>query len=330
MLGTTLFGLYFACRYSLREQMHLLVLSLGIAAILTLSVAILVPSLGITGGEANVGSWRGIYAQKNVLGRMMGMSAVLSFAIATTESRHRHRYWLLFALSVSLIILARSVTPLISLLTVLLLISLYRFLRNRWPPKLLIPAILTMTLIGASSAAIVVTNLETFFGALGKDLTLTGRTKLWFTVMEIGNESAFHRWFGYGYNGFWLDGQGDSARVWSVITWMPDHAHNGLLDIWLDLGLIGATLFVIVTFVAFTRSVFRLGHADAAEKIWPFLFLTYFIVLNSTQGIIMRPNNLFWVLFLSIVWTLSPLRKRIRIRFRGSRLTSPDAFVPHS
>ncbi len=323
MLGTALFGVYLVTRYSMRDQMQLLVWSLAIAALLSLAAAIVTPSLGITSGTANTGSWRGIFTQKNTLGRMMGLSAILSFAIAITE--RRYRYWLLFGLSIGLVVMARSVTPLLSALITLPLIPLYSFIRHRWPPMMIIPAVIVMIFLGMTIVAIITANLDFFFGLLGKDLTLTGRTKLWSTVWGIGNETNFHRWFGYGYSGFWLGADGESARVWRVITWKPKHAHNGFLDIWLDLGFVGLVLFGITLLLAVIRSIRRIGEAHRAEDIWPFLFLVYFLIVNVTQGVVMRPNNLFWTLFVSIALVLSPGHKRIRFfQHKVSRVSTRE------
>ncbi len=304
MLGTALFGIYLVTRYSVREQIQLLVWGLTIAATLSLAAAVMIPSLGITPDGPNMGNWRGIFTQKNTLGRMMGLNAVLSFAIASTE--HRYRYWLLFSLSVGLIILARSTTPLLSLLAAVLLISLYSFIYRRWPRMMIVPVIIVILFLGMVGFATITANLDFLFGILGKDMTLTGRTQLWSTVWEIATETDFHRWFGFGYSGFWLGTNGDSARIWHIFTWKPNHAHNGLLDIWLDLGFVGVALFNITLLSAVIRSIQRIGELHRAENIWPFLFLVYFLIVNITQGVVMRPNNLFWVLFVIVVLTLSP------------------------
>ncbi|MCJ7631806.1 hypothetical protein MUP77_05335, partial [Candidatus Bathyarchaeota archaeon] len=80
LLGGTFFGIYLAMRYSLREQMQVFAWTLGIAAVLSLIVAVAFPAVGTqTAGGYTV--WAGIYDHKNGLGRYMAISAILSWIL---------------------------------------------------------------------------------------------------------------------------------------------------------------------------------------------------------------------------------------------------------
>ena len=52
-----------------------------------------------------------------------------------------------------------------------------------------------------------------------------------------------HPWLGYGYQAFWRGVDGPSVDV-HLSGWIPPHAHNGFLDLALDLGIAGPLLFV--------------------------------------------------------------------------------------
>ena len=54
-------------------------------------------------------------------------------------------------------------------------------------------------------------------------MTLTGRTELWATVIEMIRE---HPWFGYGYSGFWLGWDGESAGCRYIYAVIYDQAFN--------------------------------------------------------------------------------------------------------
>lgn len=75
LVGTTLFGLYLATRYSLREQLQLLAWTLGIAALSSLMFGIALPAYGVD-KTLYAGAWRGVFVQKNVLGRHNGSKHV--------------------------------------------------------------------------------------------------------------------------------------------------------------------------------------------------------------------------------------------------------------
>ncbi len=61
-VGTTLFGAYLAMRYSPAELLRLLALALGIAAVLSVIVALVLPSYGVTSDSSRGVAWTGIFA----------------------------------------------------------------------------------------------------------------------------------------------------------------------------------------------------------------------------------------------------------------------------
>lgn len=130
------FGVYFAARYSLNEQLWLLAWMLGLSALLSIVFALALPTYGVMGtigdsGQAisHAGAWRGIYEHKNALGRIMGMSAMIFLCLASSSRRDRWVAWAGFGLSVGLILLSTSKSSLIILLTIVLILPLYKALR---------------------------------------------------------------------------------------------------------------------------------------------------------------------------------------------------------
>jgi exopolysaccharide production protein ExoQ len=76
------------------------------------------------------------------------------------------------------------------------------------------------------------------FKALGRDPTLTGRTEIWRQVL------AFHTnpIFGTGFESFWL---GERLQQMGEKYWFQlVQAHNGYLEIYLNLGLIGLAIVI--------------------------------------------------------------------------------------
>ena len=70
-----------------------------------------------------------------------------------------------------------------------------------------------------------------FTSALGRDATLTGRTDIWTSLLPDVMRQPF---LGYGFSGFW-----NPKRA---IEHLIGEAHNGYLDVWLQLGLVGLCL----------------------------------------------------------------------------------------
>lgn len=64
---------------------------------------------------------------------------------------------------------------------------------------------------------------------MGKDTSLTGRTKIWDLALSLSGNPLF----GTEFESFWLGPRLD--KIWSVY-WRITEAHNGYLEVYLNLG----------------------------------------------------------------------------------------------
>lgn len=80
-----------------------------------------------------------------------------------------------------------------------------------------------------------------FAGAVGRNPTLTDRTQIWQILFDIHTNPIL----GTGYQSFWLGPR--LERVWQMYGGPINEAHNGYLDVYLNLGLLG--LFLLVGFL---------------------------------------------------------------------------------
>jgi O-antigen ligase len=296
LVVTTAFGFYLGVRFTRSELLRLLGWTLGIAAVLSILCALLLPSFGITPGGPHTGAWRGIYPDKNSLGRISVLTAV-SFALLLREETGRR--WLLYAgvgLSVLLVLLSTSSTALIVLLAVAALLPLYLMLRWHWSWAVL--ALCLLILIAAGAVTGIIANADALASALGKDVTLTGRTFLWEAVVATAVQRP---WLGYGFSAFWQGWSGESGQVLSMIAFWVPHAHNGFLDLWLELGLFGLIVFVLGLLVALHQAVGLARRSTGGEGIWPLVFLTFFMLYNMTESTILKQNSIFWILYIATV-----------------------------
>lgn len=294
LIGTNLVGVYLSTRYNLKDQLHLLAWALGIGVVLSIVFALALPSYGIMSGT-HQGAWRGVYMHKNPMGRIMDLSAMVFLLLAITRHKYRWIMWAGFGLSVSLILLSTSKTALSGFLTLLLLLPLYR--AWRWRPTRAVPFFISVIIIGGSAATLFLENAEIILGAIGRDLTFTGRTDLWVSVLDKILERP---WLGYGFGGFWLGWNGESADVWALNTWGPPHAHNGFLDLLLDLGLLGFLVFALNFLIVCARAITWARSTRTSEGFWPLIYLTFMLLFNQTESTILVQHSIFWALYLAI------------------------------
>ena len=300
LIGSTLFGAYLATRYSLGELLRLLAWALGVAALLSLIFAVMLPAYGITSSPGHE-AWQGVFAGgKNVLGRTMALSAIVFLLLALSTRKHRLVLWSGFGLSVGLLWMSNSVTSLISLLIILLFLPLYHALR--WRYTLSVSLLIFAVVAGGITVTWLLASAEDVLSMLGRDPTLTTRTELWPAVIEMIRQ---HPWLGYGYGAFWLGWSGESAHVslWALENGDPPfvHAHNGFLDLWLNLGLLGLTTFALGFSLAALRAVSWVRTTRTATGLWPLVFLTFILLYNFTESSILVHNSIFWVLYVTVV-----------------------------
>jgi exopolysaccharide production protein ExoQ len=126
----------------------------------------------------------------------------------------------------------------------------------------------------------------------GHAKTFWGRVDLWKDLIHTGTNS----WVGTGYESFWL---GDRlSKLWEVYWWHPNEAHNGYLETYLNLGLIGLFLLAGIAVSALRNSQRRLLHDFNYGRFcigFLIIALTYNITEASFKGL-----SLIWLIFLLI------------------------------
>ncbi|MFB2875810.1 O-antigen ligase family protein [Floridanema aerugineum] len=304
---TTLFGLYIASRYNMKEQMNILQWTFGISVVFSLLYSGALPNYGIEQGT-HKGAWRGPLLHKNHFSRFMAISTVPLLFAALKAKKHRRIMWGIFILSVLMVQLSTSKTGLLVFLTLMLLVPLCKALQST--KSVVVPFLIVIVLIGASAATWLVSNWEPFLYGLGKDPTLTGRTDIWEFVIDKIKERP---WLGFGYEAFWLPG-GEGENVKFYIFLVLSQAHNGYLDVAVHLGLIGFALWFGSLILCFFRGLIWTRVGGEIEDLWPLLYVIFLLVYNNTESTIVETNSFFWILYVSASFSM----KRIRAVIPGA------------
>jgi len=323
LIRVILFGIYFGTRYSLKEQVRLLAWMLGIVTVVSILFILALPSHGVMGmGRiltqqmiAHQGRWQGIFGHKNTLGRNMVLSSLVFLLFTPANRKYRWVPWIGFVLSVLLIEGSGSKTSLIILLTIILLLILYRTLR--WKYQIVIPFLITLILVGGSISTLLVSNAEAILGVFGRDLTLTGRTDLWMAVLDKIWERP---WLGYGYGAFWSR-DGEAAMIWSIIKWEAVNSHNGFLDIWLELGLLGLSVFTFQFILNCCRAVSCIRQTKNKEGFFPLAYLTFLFMANLTESSFFKQDFL-WSLYVALTLSMHSIIRNTEVSIRYNKQKS--------
>jgi exopolysaccharide production protein ExoQ len=307
LIGSSLFGLYIATRYSLKEQLQLLAWTFGIVIGLSCLFAIAIPKYGVMSG-LHSGKWRGIFTHKNALGKSMVLSSLVFLLLSLNQHKHKLLGWVGLGLSLFLLGISQSSSAIITLLIILVIFLVIRIVRL--PYMLMVPMMIFLVVVGLFANFWLTSNTTSLLGSIGKDTTLTGRTDLWPAVIDKIWERP---WLGYGFSGFWGNWSSESGYVWRVTAWDPPNAHNGVLDILLDLGLLGLLVYLFGFISSLGRGLAYLRRSPAADAFWPIMYLMYFWFSNQTESGFLRQNEIYWLLYVVVTLSLIPSRLPIQI-----------------
>ena len=292
LLMTTFMGLFFAARYDWSEFVQRLAYAFAFVVIITFMIVAIDPSRGIH-DTIHPGAWRGAYTTKNYLGSTMTRSlAIMLCAFAMRPDRGW--LWLpMAALSFLLVILSTSKTSLLSCIFVIGAFIFIRFYR-RYPISRMV-LIYSLLAIITLFTALMVTIPEVMLGLIGKDTSLTGRTGIWDNIFRSIYERPI---LGYGYSVYWVDEFGPSYYVRLALEWGVPSAHNGWLETWLSVGIIGVLMFALLYIWTLMLAIMRLKRGGT-ETYWVIIITLVFLIFSLSESSVLQQNDLSWIIFVT-------------------------------
>jgi len=131
--------------------------------------------------------------------------------------------------------------------------------------------------------------------SVGRDSTLTGRTEIWTLALSMDKNPLF----GAGYESFWLQKRVNAALNYEWKGAPPNQAHNGFLQVYLDLGWSGVALLGLVMVWGY-RNIGRTLRLDPEAGRLKLTLLLVVIVYNLTEAAF-RDLHPVWIVFILAV-----------------------------
>jgi O-antigen ligase len=214
------------------QMMRLIALIGGFAA----AISLIVPQ----GTDAITGDFRGLFPGKNQLGQAM--------VIGVLGGLHgiRVRGWRGFLhigvtiLCTTVAVLSKSATSLLTILAFLILHIIGAFYVKGGVSR-----IISMFISIAVTAVFVwlLTNIDLIYSILDREPTLSGRLDFWPYVIDNIYERPL---LGWGFAAFWMLSNPSAIEIFSTIGFGINEAHNGMLQLLLDVGVLGAAFFLFL------------------------------------------------------------------------------------
>jgi exopolysaccharide production protein ExoQ len=269
-----------------------------------------IPQYGRSYSIGGAQMWTGVCTDKNGLGAIcmvFGTAVLWQMLRVSRDTKSLSRRELIakgsvFAMTLYLIWVIDSKTALTCFLLANTLIVLTWF-----GPRFRKPAILTIIVAGMIISCFCVLFLGIGSGALetmGRKADLTGRTEIWATVLPLAKNSLL----GTGYEDFWMgDRQATVARNLVYLN----QAHNGYLEIYLNLGWIGLILLGTIIVTGYRNIMLELRHNLEMGRL-KLAFFTICLVYNFTEATF-KMQAPVWIFFLWAAMAAPKLRVRTRI-----------------
>lgn len=160
----------------------------------------------------------------------------------------------------------------------------------------LVMHIIVLSIISICVFGIIIDRSLGLIEAAGRDATLTDRTFLWADLMQIDINPLF----GTGFESFWL---GDRIKLlWAKYQFHPNQAHNGYLEMYLNLGWVGLA-FLGLTMVWGYRNVVRSLQMDPELGRFRLTLFVVTVIFNLTEATfkVMHP---VWIAFLLVIMVI--------------------------
>lgn len=230
------------------------------------------------------------------------------------RKRHLWAQGVLLAFGLLLLKMADSATSLacFGLGGGLIVITQHRALRGRAARV----NVICLCLVCAGALMFFFTGQGNVAGALGRNSNLSGRTEIWAALLPTVPNAII----GAGFESYWISPS--AQKLWDALAlagwWHPEilvpEAHNGYIEIYLNLGWIGVCLIATILATGYRRAInaFRLNPSlgslmlaysvasavysiteagfRSLDPIWDFLILANLFTAGIVLGLIGEPG----------------------------------------
>jgi O-antigen ligase len=298
----TLFAYYLAIRFDAEDIIALVMRTGTVVFIACMILVLFYPGFGIMHNDPRVASsWQGMFIGPTSAAKCSVF--LLSPALISKSARPGRRVAYIMAMGL-MIFRTHAVTAIFAVIAYILFIAMLRISR-RLDRKLRVIALVASAV---SVGLICVFGFEIIANVLPifrRDLTLSGRTEIWSALTGVILQRPL---LGYGYYAFWQTPSAELMNVLHATNWSFGYAHNGILEIALQLGLLGVVVFGATLLGAAGDALFCVRNDLTGRYDWFVGVIVLTLVYNMDEATVVWPNELLSILYVVACCSLARAR----------------------
>jgi len=261
--------------------------------------------------EDGVMMYFGVTTFKNLLGMIsmvFGLASMWSCICAygdrnaPNRTKHMIAHAITVTMAILLIVRADSMTSLSCLVlagAVMVLVSQQWVIRRPGGALAIVSGA-----IGLPLFALFINTMGTLVHSLGRNSTLTGRTSIWKAVLSMHTNPVI----GTGFESFWLGNRLEA--VWNMSVKGIQEAHNGFIELYLNLGWIGLFLLGWLIVSGYRNGVAALRREPNDGRL-RLAYLTAALIFSMTEAGFRMLTPIWFAFLLAIAGNSAGLQPRV-------------------
>lgn len=283
--------------FNSKEIFNTILLSFFIIFIVNIIFTILYPNVAFSTYDIRYSfNYVGSFPQKNILGIFLSLFCILLFIKIVNSKKCKRLFWIItYIIVFSFLIITNSMTSLLCTIvsTILIIVSNYKGRNiNTINLGLIINILFYIVLNNIDLLKYFLENI------LNRDATLSGRTDIWNAIIEL---ISFRPYVGYGFVNIW-DNEEIVRILQNKVGFKFIGSHNGILEIILQIGIIGLLLLLIVMFIipSIKLNKYKYNMDDLMMLIHSFYI--YFLLYMITERVFISNDFQTFILILFSVY----------------------------
>ncbi len=300
---TVLFTLWLCNQFSLREILEKVYFAQILFLGLTIVFVVLFPGYVHRESAAYGDDFVGLYSAKNGAGSELAFGVLVQVVLLRLYNLEHKPIPREFAIVLGVQVVLLAMTHNVGAMFCLAVPVIYLlYFQPRWGIQWRLP-LGWMYIAGSVGFLIAALTILPLFGplfeALGKDVTLTGRTPLWEASLELIMKNKTLT--GYGYAMFWRDERAvallhSAFDEHSFMAQQMSGSHNVLTEMLLNSGVSGVAIFFMTMLVTMKQ----IRELEEDRYIWCSGYVIFFMVYGFTERAFTTYEYLTMFLFLTL------------------------------